>query len=216
TAIAVLHYNENSNRKQAKTKNDVDRCALKLPKARKGEWVVSHIMEPASYDYVHKLLSCCLGMTEAVRTYKEAAATYVPPSRSRPLCSVSQRPDKEAAVLAHRTRYACPLLSPLVQLRMPCPLLLLLSLIYCCPPKVTVSLDPTAATMSRLGSEQTETSHSNASSSAEAVAISPLQTSAAWRKVTATAVTIFPKYLSKFQNLIDDYFSRELGVNTTV
>lgn len=126
TAIAVLHYNENSNRKQAKTKNDVDRCALKLPKARKGEWVVSHIMEPASYgkckhiylhndcgliisifcpDYVHKLLSCCLGMTEAVRTYKEAAATYVPPSRSRPLCSVSQRPDKEAAVLAHRTRY---------------------------------------------------------------------------------------------------------------
>lgn len=33
-------------------------------------------------------------------------------------------------------------------------------------------------------------SSSNASSSAEAVAISPLQTSAAWRKVTATAVTI--------------------------
>ncbi|KAG0423910.1 hypothetical protein HPB47_000330, partial [Ixodes persulcatus] len=26
----------------------------------------------------------------------------------------------------------------------------------------------------------------------------------------------FPKYLRKFQNLIDDYFSRELGVNTTV
>lgn len=49
TAIAVLHYNENANRKQAKTKNDVDRCALKLPKARKGEWVVSRIMEPASY-----------------------------------------------------------------------------------------------------------------------------------------------------------------------
>lgn len=49
TAIAVLHYNANSDRKQAKTKDGKDCFVLKFPKARKGEWVVQRKMEPASY-----------------------------------------------------------------------------------------------------------------------------------------------------------------------
>ncbi|KAM7298094.1 hypothetical protein ISCGN_018721 [Ixodes scapularis] len=50
--------------------------------------------------------SCCLGLAEGVRTYQEAKATYVPCSRGKSLCSVFQRPSKEAAVLAHRSRFS--------------------------------------------------------------------------------------------------------------
>ncbi|KAG0434785.1 hypothetical protein HPB47_018890 [Ixodes persulcatus] len=99
TAIAVLHYNANSDRKQATTKDGKDCFVLKFPKARKGEWVVNRKMEPASFDYTQKLLSCFLGLAEGVRTYQEVQATYVPHSRGKSLCSVSQRPNKEAAVL---------------------------------------------------------------------------------------------------------------------
>ncbi|KAM7297483.1 uncharacterized protein ISCGN_022634 [Ixodes scapularis] len=106
TAIAVLHYNANSDRKQATTKDGKDCFVLKFPKARKGEWVVNRKMEPASYDYTQKLFGCFLELAEGVRTYQEAQATYVPRSRGKSLCSVSQRPNKEAAVLAHRSRFS--------------------------------------------------------------------------------------------------------------
>ncbi|KAG0420074.1 hypothetical protein HPB47_003703 [Ixodes persulcatus] len=48
---------------------------------------------------------CCLELAEAVPTYKEAEAAYVLCSRRQPLCSASQRLNKEAAFLAHRTRF---------------------------------------------------------------------------------------------------------------
>ncbi|XP_029841231.2 uncharacterized protein LOC115324738 [Ixodes scapularis] len=106
TAIAVLHYNANWDRKQATTKDDKDCFVLKFPKARKGEWVGNRKMEPASYDYTQKLFGCFLELAEGVRTYQEAQATYVPRSRGKSLCSISQRPNKEAAVLAHRSRFS--------------------------------------------------------------------------------------------------------------
>lgn len=126
TAVAVLHYNENSNRAQATTKDDKKRSCLKFPKSRKGEWVLSPIMETASYgkyrhfysdigcsltitlsysDYVQRLLNSCLELAKASRTYQQAVAANGPRPRRPPLCSVAQRPDKEAAVLAHRTRF---------------------------------------------------------------------------------------------------------------
>ncbi|KAG0434766.1 hypothetical protein HPB47_018899 [Ixodes persulcatus] len=80
TAAAVLHYNENSNRAQATTKDEKKRSCLKFPKSRKGEWVLSPIMETASN-------------------------ANGPRPRRPPLCSVAQRPDKQAAVLAHWTRF---------------------------------------------------------------------------------------------------------------
>ncbi|KAG0432295.1 hypothetical protein HPB47_020985 [Ixodes persulcatus] len=105
TAVAVLHYNENSNRAQATTKDEKKRSCLKFPKSRKGEWVLSPIMETASYDYVQRLLNSCLELAKASRTYQQAAAANGPRPRRPPLCSVAQRPDKQAAVLAHRTRF---------------------------------------------------------------------------------------------------------------
>ncbi|KAM7293564.1 uncharacterized protein ISCGN_026694 [Ixodes scapularis] len=105
TAVAVLHYNENSNRAQATTKDEKKRSCLKFPKSRKGEWVLSPIMETASYDYVQRLLNSCLELAKASRTYQQAVAANGPRPRRPPLCSVAQRPDKEAAVLAHRTRF---------------------------------------------------------------------------------------------------------------
>ncbi|XP_042146397.1 uncharacterized protein LOC115325077 [Ixodes scapularis] len=105
TAIAVMHYNQNSDRKQATTKDNKKRFALRYPKSRKGEWSVQRIMETASYDYVQRLLHCCLDLAEASRTYREATAANGPRPRRPPLCSVAQRPNKEDAVLAHRSRF---------------------------------------------------------------------------------------------------------------
>ncbi|KAM7306601.1 uncharacterized protein ISCGN_010304 [Ixodes scapularis] len=62
-------------------------------------------MATASYDYVQRLLYCCLDLVKASRTYREAAAANGHRLRRPSLCSVAQRPNKETAVLAHRSRF---------------------------------------------------------------------------------------------------------------
>ncbi|KAM7300964.1 uncharacterized protein ISCGN_016538 [Ixodes scapularis] len=92
TSIAVLYYNENSNRMQRR-------------KSRKGKWVLCKIMEPAPYDEVQRLLNSCLGLAEAPPTYKEAAAVNEPRSPQLLLWSVTEGLNKEAAESAHSTRF---------------------------------------------------------------------------------------------------------------
>ena len=49
--MATLHFNENSNRPQAKTKTGADRWAVNYPKAKKGlEAVVKPVKNKSSYS----------------------------------------------------------------------------------------------------------------------------------------------------------------------
>lgn len=49
TQLAILHYNENSQREQARTKDGTPRWLVRYPKATGGEAVACPIMEPASH-----------------------------------------------------------------------------------------------------------------------------------------------------------------------
>ncbi|KAM7307164.1 uncharacterized protein ISCGN_010800, partial [Ixodes scapularis] len=49
TFIAALHYNENSNKKQRKTKDGQPQWKRKYPKAQVGEPVVQELMEDATF-----------------------------------------------------------------------------------------------------------------------------------------------------------------------
>jgi hypothetical protein len=63
-----MHYNENSNRKQASTKEGVDRWNIIYPKANNGEKAVArqikesstHSKLEASFQIKHNLLRCLL------------------------------------------------------------------------------------------------------------------------------------------------------------
>ncbi|XP_049274549.1 uncharacterized protein LOC119403454 [Rhipicephalus sanguineus] len=56
TQLSVLHYNENSERDQACTKDGTPRWHIKYPKAAGGEPVACPIMEAAKHGYVQNLL----------------------------------------------------------------------------------------------------------------------------------------------------------------
>lgn len=47
--IAALHYNENSNKIQAKTKDGKPRYNIYFPKAKKGEYSVKPIMQASTF-----------------------------------------------------------------------------------------------------------------------------------------------------------------------
>ncbi|CAN8020745.1 unnamed protein product, partial [Ixodes persulcatus] len=100
TCMAILHYNANADRKRARTSEGKLRFSLRFPKSRKGEWVLRPVMEAPSYGYVKTLLECSLALAEQ---FTDVAAEGRP--RRESLCSGAQRPEKEAAIRAHVSRF---------------------------------------------------------------------------------------------------------------
>ncbi|KAM7309495.1 uncharacterized protein ISCGN_013126 [Ixodes scapularis] len=100
TCMAILHYNANADRKQARTREGKLRFSLRFPKSRKGEWVLRPVIEAPSYGYVKTLLECSLALAEQPTN----VAVEGRPRRES-LCSGAQRPEKEAAIRAHVSRF---------------------------------------------------------------------------------------------------------------
>ncbi|KAG0423115.1 hypothetical protein HPB47_001081 [Ixodes persulcatus] len=99
TCMAVLHYNANADREQAKTLDNKLRFSLRYPKARKGNWSVRGVPKPPSYDYVKQLLECSLALAEEPVNVEDHP-------RRPSLCSTAEeRPQKEAAVRDHVSRF---------------------------------------------------------------------------------------------------------------
>lgn len=48
--LAALHFNENSNKKQAKTRAGTDRYAISFPKYKEGGHIVRRIKEKSTYS----------------------------------------------------------------------------------------------------------------------------------------------------------------------
>lgn len=105
--LAALHFNENSQRPQATTNQGQLQWALSFPKARKGQAVVKPVTIQATFAYVDELMSVTCEIRNQFPTYKSAsenskAQTTAEP---KPVAMSLSRPDKENAVLLHKTRF---------------------------------------------------------------------------------------------------------------
>ncbi|XP_077564701.1 uncharacterized protein LOC144180190 [Haemaphysalis longicornis] len=103
TQLAALHYNENSARKQATTKDGTPCWEVKFPRARGGDPIAYPVMEPPTYGYVEKLLNLLL--SEA-RKPKNKDEVETPKQVHLPLSSSFPGVDKKLLVEKKVTRYS--------------------------------------------------------------------------------------------------------------
>ena len=130
--IAVLHFNENSNRIQAQTQDGVKRHSIVFPKFKKGEHTVKKIMTKATHSKCNgvakqqffavyyaiewKYLSVMdlSHISEYVEDLKEKVVNVAlgnvetvtqRPAAPKPVCSEYVHPDKEVAVAGLVSRY---------------------------------------------------------------------------------------------------------------
>ncbi|XP_037508895.2 uncharacterized protein LOC119385549 [Rhipicephalus sanguineus] len=102
TQLAVLHYNENSERDQACTKDGTPRWRIKYPKAAGGEPVACPIMEAAKHGYVQKLLQAVT--TAAINAPPGKREKATPETRS-PLSSSFSIVNKDTEVAKRMSRF---------------------------------------------------------------------------------------------------------------
>ncbi|XP_049272590.1 uncharacterized protein LOC119397635 [Rhipicephalus sanguineus] len=105
TQLAILHFNENSNKGQAITNEGLSRWKVKNPKARKGTAVACPVKATPTYEYVDLLLTetvrCCEQWSSFKAAFSASHSTAPPPmSHSFP------RPPKHEFVAARRSRFA--------------------------------------------------------------------------------------------------------------
>ncbi|XP_028410291.1 uncharacterized protein LOC114532904 [Dendronephthya gigantea] len=112
-----LHYNENSNRKQATTADGKLRWAISYPKAFKGEKAVAKpLKEKPTYEYVHLILSQVIKLRKQYPTLKKAkehASNVLPPepqSLVQQYLAGKERPSKEQVVANKKSRFSKPAL----------------------------------------------------------------------------------------------------------
>jgi len=102
--LAALHYNANSDRKQAKNKDGLPRYSLRFPKYRKGGYTVQVIKEPPSFAYISDLMDVLLTQTMVDPT--DAWELWDEVEEPPALCSAVQHPDISEAVAMHTSRFS--------------------------------------------------------------------------------------------------------------
>lgn len=100
--LAALHYNENSNKAVATTKDGQIRYCIKFPKFKKGGYTVREVHDDSSYNYVALLLADVIKRCESLPDEDEQDLF---PLKPLPMCSSYNRPDKTSAINAHKSRY---------------------------------------------------------------------------------------------------------------
>ncbi|VDI06288.1 Hypothetical predicted protein [Mytilus galloprovincialis] len=100
---AALHFNENSHREQAVTKDGRARYKIVYPKFKKEDYSVKRILVDCSYDYVQTVMTTVMGLGKVshMNEYGVKLLVEVP----LPLCSEYERPDKEIAVQNLMSRF---------------------------------------------------------------------------------------------------------------
>ncbi|XP_078378287.1 uncharacterized protein LOC144661382 [Oculina patagonica] len=98
--ISILHFNENSDREHATLQDGTERVNIAFPKYKKGEYTVKKILVKCTYRYVDDLKERVLQILEGneTRVLERVAAP-------RPLSADFDRPDKQAAVNALKSRF---------------------------------------------------------------------------------------------------------------
>ncbi|XP_064461754.1 uncharacterized protein LOC135371711 [Ornithodoros turicata] len=104
TCLAVLHFNENSCRKQARTLTDEERWKLKVPKGRGGHVVACSVKEDATFRYVDVLFEKTLQRCSSLPSFKKALEDTTPIA-TRPMSDSHPRQPREAIIEAHKSRF---------------------------------------------------------------------------------------------------------------
>ncbi|XP_033127102.1 uncharacterized protein LOC117124881 [Anneissia japonica] len=97
--LAVLHYNENSERIQATTKDGDLQYTIAYPKAKQGAHTIKKVMTECTFGYVDDLMLEVTAIAEG--THEAVKVVDAPPH----LCSSFERPEKEVAVANHFSRF---------------------------------------------------------------------------------------------------------------
>ncbi|KAM7285471.1 uncharacterized protein ISCGN_032404 [Ixodes scapularis] len=104
TRLAILHFNENSNRCQAVTREGKPRWSVVTSKARKGHHTARPEITDPTYKYVGKLIKEAMESSKQWRSLAAAskANTVVFPA---PMTAAYTRPPKEELVAARMSRF---------------------------------------------------------------------------------------------------------------
>ncbi|XP_040068383.1 uncharacterized protein LOC115314916 [Ixodes scapularis] len=103
--VAALHFNENSDRPQATTKEGKKRFLVKRPKQTKRP-IASPMKGPCTYAYVQELMKETLALNchyPSYRAARKANCVEAPPT----LSSGYERPNKDLLISNHRSRFNC-------------------------------------------------------------------------------------------------------------
>ena len=104
--LACLHYNENSDRAQARSKSDKLLWSVSYPKYKK-EATVTEVKVSVTFEYVQKFNKVLQQLRKSYPTYKSAKVLKElcmignPPS----LASEVEKQSKESLVVNHITRF---------------------------------------------------------------------------------------------------------------
>ncbi|XP_020612168.1 uncharacterized protein LOC110050582 [Orbicella faveolata] len=99
--IAILHFNENSDREQATLQDGRERFNIAFPKYKKGEHAVKKILVKCTYgEYVVNLKESVVRILQGTES-----SVLVRADAPRSLSSNYGRPEKKAAVIALKSRF---------------------------------------------------------------------------------------------------------------
>ncbi|XP_070389108.1 uncharacterized protein [Dermacentor albipictus] len=101
TRLAAMHYNENSERRQACTQDGTSRWIVKYPKATGGNAVACPVKEQPTHGYVKRLLEVVMLDAVTVLRTRRTTNAKIPP----PLSSRFPKASKEELVNRRRTRF---------------------------------------------------------------------------------------------------------------
>lgn len=103
TRLAVLHYNENASRPQARTRKGAKRFKVKMPRGRKGHFTVAAVKRAPTFDYVRGLLGDVVARcsTTSLRTTISESST----PREHFMTTGFKRPSTDQLVEAHYKRF---------------------------------------------------------------------------------------------------------------
>lgn len=99
-----MHFNENSNRPQAKTKMGKPVYRLLFPKAKKGEYSTRPLKTQATYCYVYRLMDFLFEkvILDPLPYMEEIHKIKVPET----LSSQYERSSMEEAISRHKSRFS--------------------------------------------------------------------------------------------------------------
>ncbi|XP_067290036.1 uncharacterized protein [Pseudorasbora parva] len=101
--LAAMHYNENSERKQATTEAGQLRWHIQYPRYKKGECTVRPLKTSPTYGYVQRLMELLFDcVLEQPQQFQEKLKEVDVPD---PLCTQFTRPEKWEAVALHTSRF---------------------------------------------------------------------------------------------------------------
>ncbi|XP_064464730.1 uncharacterized protein LOC135400449 [Ornithodoros turicata] len=104
TRLAVLHFNENSDRCQAETLDGKQRWKVKCCKAKGGQQVACPIKTPPTFRYVTKLMAQAEVESRTWTSFTSAKKNKIPRSFPAPMSHAGARLSKEVVVASRVSR----------------------------------------------------------------------------------------------------------------